>query len=601
MQIPADSKLKKLIQLNNSNVLGDLWATYGLDLTENEGVVRLGKRLVLNTNTSDVAEMTSYPAAFRIFMGSKYAIAGASAVGYAFSQGTTYPSATLFSKVTGSNTPTKVDSIYSDMEVLDSVLYVSQNDTTVSYTTDGSTWGSMSTVGNSGSVHLMTAYASRMYMTNLFCKILSWNTSRTVVDTGQFTLDLGNSAANVITFLRSSSNRIWIGTVNTTGGKGYIYEWDGSTTQVQKAYRLESTGALSCVIKDDVPYVVDTNGSLLVWNGGTFKKLTQFNRRNNQLLSNATSSQNNRFIHPNGMSLINGKINILINGRNYNSSVNQEETISSGVWEYDEAKGLYHKYAFGSSRAAGTIVDYGQSYLSGVGALSELNPSSNAGGRNGTFLAGSTYYTDATNTSSGIFFDDSNDTERKGGWLISTKLRPESSKLGPTISSIWKKFYLSHRKLLNAADRIVVKYRSTEQEPTTMTITWASTTSFTTTDTNMANYAVGDEVEVVQAIGGGICSHITAIVNNAGTYTVTVDETHTSATGTAKARFQKWIKMLEVNDQTSTWNQAGFPASGGMPLASTWIQLKVWMVFTGQDELEILTVVDTPSQIAQSQ
>lgn len=603
MQFP-NPQTKRITQLNNSNVLGDFWASTGVDLTENEGVVRIGKRLIINTNTADVAEITSYPAGFVAYGAKKYTIAGASGTGYVFSNASLYPSGAAFSKVTGSNTPVTVDSTISDILVSNSNLYVSTASNSVYWTADGTTWSAAFTVGASdaGNTHMMTSYAGRTYMSKLGSLILSWDSANTVATSGQYTLQLGNSDSNQITFLRSSSNRIWIGVVNKLGGKGYIYEWDGSSTQATKAYRLEAQGALSCVIKDDVPYVVDTNGALLVFNGGTFKKLTQLNRRRNRLLWNPISGTNNRFIHPNGMSIVNGKINILVDGRNYDGTTTAasiEETISSGVWEFDENKGLYHKHAFGLSRAAGTITDLGQIRINGAGALSELNMADSTSGRDGTFLAGATYFTTASVSTSGIFYDNSLDTEKKGGSFVLAKTRPEASKLGPAITSIWKKFYIAYRKFLASTDRIVVKYRSTEQEPTTMTITWVDATSFTTADANMANYAVGDEVEILQGAGGGYCSHIVSSTNNAGTYTVVVDETHTSASGTAIARFQKWIKVLEINDQTSTWKEAGFPTSSGMPLSSTWIQLKVWAVFTGQDEIESLFPTDTPARIAQ--
>lgn len=597
-QIP-NPQTRKIVQLNNSDILGDLWATFNIDLAENEGVFRLGKRLVLNTNTSDVAEITSYPSAILVYGDTKYFVAGASGTGYVFSNSTAYPSATTFSKVVTSGAPATCDSTKSDMVVSNGNLYITVASNSV-YKFDGSTWTTFTAGGSdAASVHMMTSYGGRTYMTRVQSSIISWDSADSVATSGQYTLALGNSDANNITFIRPSANRIWIGVVNKTGGKGYIYEWDGSSTQVTKSYRLEAAGALSCVIKDDIPYVLDTNGDLLVWNAGNFQRLGGLNRRRNKLLQNPLSGTNNRFIHPNGMSIIKGKINLLLNGINYDNTITSasiEETIASGVWEYDPNKGLYHKHSFGLSRAAGTITDYGQARVFATGALAELNVPNTSSTRNGTFMAGVTYYTTASATSSGIFFDDSNDTEQKAGYFVTTKLLPEPSKLGPVVTSIWKKIFIAYRKCLASTDRIVVKVRFTEQEPTQMDITWTSTTTFTTTDVNMANYAVGDEVEIVQGAGGGFCSHITVISYSNPTYTVTVDETHTSASGTAKARFQKWVKLKEINDQTSTYLESGL---GDANYAATWCQFKVWMVFTGRDEIQRLLVVDTPSLIAQ--
>lgn len=599
IQIPDKKKLETWAQPNTSDSIPTLWASKGIDLTSNEGKVRLGKKLLLNTDTADVSEITSYPAAFKVFRASKFAIAGASGTGYVFSSGTTYPSAGTFTKVTASNSPSAVDSKYSDMEISNGNLYVTQASNSVAWTTDGSTWSTQFAVGGSDttSAHMLTSYAGRTYMSKLQSLILSWDSSNTVATSGQYTLQLGNSDSNVITFLRSSSNRIWIGVVNTLGGKGYVYEWDGSSTQVTKSYRLEAQGALSCVIKDDVPYVMDSNGSLLKWNGGTFTEIGRLNRRRNILLYNPLSTSNQRFIHPNGMSIVNGKININIDGRNYDNTSSQEETIPSGVWEYDPAHGLYHKESFGLTKSSSSTTDFGQFKIAGAGAISELNLPNNASNRNGTYLVGATYYTDATTTTSGIFYNDSNDTLQKGGYFDTYKI------YSPNITETWQTFFYRFRKLLGSGDKIVVKYRTEEAEPTDITITWstigASTSTFTTTDANIANYAVGDEVEGIQGTGSGRCSHIVSIsAPSGGTYTVVVDEVYTNATGTAKVRLQKWTKLYTASYGGTEVNFADIALKASA--TSTFIQFKVFMIFTGRGELDDLSLQTKSSQSAKS-
>ena len=598
IQIPNKLAQQTWNQPNTSDALPNIWASKNIDLTENEGKIRLGKKLLVNTKTSDVTEITSYPCAFKVINStpSKLAIAGASGTGYAFSVSTAYPSSGTFVKITAANSPSAIDSTKSDMEVSNGNLYVSQASNSIAWTSDGSTWGTQFTAGGSDTgVHMLTSYSGRTYMSRVQSSIISWDSSNTVATSGQYTLALGTSDANVITFLRSSSNRIWIGVVNTLGGKGYVYDWDGSSTQVTKSYRLEAQGALSCVIKDDVPYVMDSNGTLLVWNGGTFREIGKLNRRKNQLLYNPLSTSNNRFIHPNGMSIVKGKINLLIDGRNYDNGVTEEETIPSGVWEYDTAHGLYHKASFGLTKSSESTTDFGQNRLNGVGALSELNIPNNASTRNGTFLAGASYFTDATTTTSGIFYDDSNDTFQKSGYIDTYKI------YSPNVMETWQSLYLRYRKLLSSGDKIVVKYRVEEAEPTEITITWstigASTSTFTTTDANIANFAVGDEVEGIQGTGSGRCSHIVSIsAPSAGVYTVVVDEVYTGATGTAKIRLQKWIKLGSniYGDTHPYFNNLQLPMSS----TSSWIQFKIFMIFTSRGELEDLNLQTKESQTA---
>src|ERR1035437_181276 len=576
-------------QKNNSDVNGSLYASFNLDLTENEGKVRLGKRLIVNTNTTDVAEITSYPCGFKVFGSYKFAIAGLSGTGYVFRNSYQYPNATLFAKQVQSNTPTTVDSTLSDIEVSNSNLYLTCKGTAVYFSTDGNTWTTQFAAGtDTTGVKMMTSFQSRTYMTQLKSQVISWDASNTVATSGAYTVQLGNSDSNLITFIRSSSNRIWIGTLNTNGGKGYIYEWDGTATQVQKSYRMEASGALSCIIKDDIPYVMDSNGSLLAWNGGTFVKLASLNRIHNQLLYNAISSVNNRFIHPNGMSIIKGKICMLIDGRNYNNATalsdTIEETIPSGVYEYDENKGLYHKYSVGSSHVGDTIIDYGQVKLFGVGALSELNISDNTSGRNGTFLAGASYYTDTATTQSGIFYDDSNDTLQKAGYLITTKQYAIDQTGQPSVQNSWQNIYTLYRKFLNANDEITVKYRNEEIDAVIATATWTSTTTFTTpTDLSAL---VGYEVEPILGLGSGKTSHIISAPFGGGVSTVTLDETYTGATGTSHIRIQNWKKISTIN----TSSQATYDQAGIGPV-SNWVQFKIGLIFTGKDELEKLIII----------
>ncbi len=580
-------------QPNVSTKTGSIYTSFNLDLIEDEGNVRVGKRLLLNINTTDDATLTSYPAGFAYFGSKFWGVAGASGTGYVFSASHIDSS---FAHVTSGSAPATCDSTISDIIVSNSILYVSTASATVYYTADGTTWSTLSSgTSDSAFTHMMCSFAGRTYMTKLESQIISWDASNTVASPGDIaTLQLGNSDSNVITFIRAASNKIWIGTVNKLGGKGYVYSWDGASLQTTSTYKLESAGALSCVIKDDVPYIIDANGKLFWWNGGTFKPLQQVFRRKSKVLYNAYSGVNNRFIHPNGMSIIRNKINILINGSNYDAAApnaTQEETIPSGIYEYDEQKGLSHKYSFGLTKSGGTISDYGQTRILGVGGLAEILTASAPITTNGSFLAGASYYTDATTTTSGIFYDDLNDTLQKGFYLVTPKI------YSPSITDTFQSIYYRFKKLTNAADKIVVKYRTVAADFVEASITWTSTTTFTTT-TDVSSYwtsGTGGEVEVVQGVGAGRCSHITSIVNNAGTYTVTVDETYTGAsTQTAKARFQSWIKLGKTTDTTSFFNNLQFPLSG----TATWVQIKIWGLFTGRQEIEDLTIQNNVSQSA---
>lgn len=586
-------------QKNDSDVNGSLWATTGIDFSENEGKVRLGKRLLLNTATADNPNITGYPAGFKVFTANVatgiqiWSVTGSKVMNTIISN----PLTDTWTLDLLTNSPTDCSTATADLEVFNNELYIARNSADVSYLSTGSpaTWHTLTGAGWGTTYQSFCPFGGRMYNGGS-TGVKSWDTSHTVASPGSaFAVTIPDPGL-IVTFIRAASNRIWIGTLNTNGGKAYLYEWDGTATQVTKGYRLESTGALSCVIKDDIPYIMDTNGVLSSWNGGTFTKLAFFNRRNNKLLQAQFIANGDRFVHTNGMALIRGKVHILVDGRNYDNTASLEETIPSGIWEYDENRGLTCKYTFGTSKSAGTISDYGQLRIAGAGGLNEINWPSTSATRNGSFLAGISYFTDATTVTSGIFYDDLNDTLQKAGSFITTKQYAMDQVGQPSVQNTWQNLYVLYKKLLDAADKIIVKYRVTEVEPITATITWTSTTTFTVLNSaiNIATYwtaGTGGEVEILNGIGAGKCSHITNATFNAGTWTVTVDETYTSASGTAKARFQLWKKLGVITYNSSTPAGVTYDQEG-MGDVTNWVQFKVCMIFTGKDEIEKLLIIN---------
>ncbi len=609
-------------QTNNSDVNGSLWASKNIDVTSNVGKLRVGDRMMLNTSdtsgygiSSNVSGM-GVPVAFKSLDTEPYlyAVAGSKLL---IADGALGLAGAFSAVVPGSGSlPTNLSGA-SDMEAFNSFLYVTGNTNSVTKITGvGSLTPTLSQftpyTSDTGEKHL-TSYANRMYMSTLGSQIGSWDTSDSQATLGTAnTLSLGNTNNNRITWLRSSSNRIWIGTVNLLGGKGSVYEWDGAALTFTKQYRLESSGTLSCVIKDDIPYIMDTYGNLLYWNGGTFVKLAGLYRKDNFHLFNPLIGEESgyRFIHSNGMSVINNRICILIDTRNYNTLLDTEETMTAGVYEYDDmTQSLIHKYSLSYLDRAGTRTageDYGQSKISAAGALSEMNiPSTNAV-RNGTFLAGAGIYSNATTALYGIWYDDSNRTQQKAGSFISTKLSAVDEKGNPSVQNTWQNLFVLYKQLSGATDKIVMKYRISEQEPVEATITWTSTTTFTVPNASVvvSNYwtsGIGGEVEVMNGVGAGRCSHIINAVQNPYTllWTVTVDETYTTASNqTAIARFQNWTRYpISITYNNSISDGVTFDQEGIGKL-SNWIQFKLWMLFTGKDEIEKLLIINQNYQPA---
>lgn len=600
IKIPNNNQWK---QTNKSDIFGSLYISKNLDLTSNYGKLRVAPRMLLNTSTDDVAEINGVPAGFRYFGTTFYTIAGNGTAGYVFSAGGLHNN---FSKIANggaiSGAPTKIDSDTDDIEVFNDKLWVSSAiDGKVYYTADALTWSNVS-AGSAGSAVMMTSYGDRLYVTKLRRQVQSIDASQSVAspsgfgNTTSYTLYLTNSNES-ITFMRTVSDGIWIGTVNNKGGKGNVYKWNGQQTSINSAYRLESAGALAGTIKDDVLYIIDAQGRLMAFNGATFVELASVNRTKNKFLFNPFSPSNQRFIHPNGLALINGKLSCLIDGVNYDATGHagtQEETIPSGIWEYDENIGLYHKYSFGLSKGSGTILDYGQFRIAKAGAINEIQTASSPITTDGSFLAGVSYRADSTKTTttgvtSGIFYNNSDDDEQKSGYFVTTKMTSSQ------IKDSWQKLAVFFKKFLATTDKIVVKYTTDEIVRTEIAITWTSATTFTTTN-NVLDYhpntlGYNPEIEILQGQGSGLCAHVTGIDFDGTNYTLTINETSPVTSGTALAVLSNWKK---IDDYTGDDDLFILPIG----VQTNWIKFKVYMLFTGQNEINGLTLINSVNQEA---
>lgn len=561
--IRLPEKNKRFIQSNQSDVLGNIWSSYNLDLTDNIGRIRVGRKMVLSTSSENIAGAShqsnlGVPSSFVFYGGS----GGAQNKWYALGSGRVFVgddnANSPFVQDTADSTPTGLNSD-SDASNFNGSLYVLGD--AVYKLSSGGSWSSPSALAGFGGSS--TVYNERLYFKHLGSRVISMNTSDTVATSGNHTLLLFPTIENEISSVESGSNRIWVATVNRTRRPGRVYEWDGVTENtVNKAIELDSMGALSLIIRDDVPWIMTTDGVLASYNGVRFIEQARLPINPEKYLISPLGGSPSVWLHHNGMTIVDGKINILINNENIDNTV--QENLPSGIWEYDERIGLYHKHSLSFTNNGG------QNRISQTGALEVAK---NTSGTDGSMLAGARIFTDATNRTYGVWYKNSLDTLAKSGYLVSTKIESGG------VEDIWQKIWSKHK--IGQNDEIVVKYRVSEDDAEEFSITWTDDNIFTSTG-NLSGIEVGDEVEVMQGQGG--ISHITAISESGGTYTVTVDEEISGITGTAKVRIQKWKKLGVM-----TASQLEELPIGE---ASTWIQIKILMKFTGNKEVEELIIVN---------
>lgn len=578
------------LRSNKSDILGDLWSSMGIDLYSNKGATRVSPRAIITTD--DITDL-GVPVGFMTFADQNGGVTytWAPAGSYMFRMNFSSGHQTAFAKDNTSNSPTILSSDVTDIVAFGKdYLLVSSATDVHKFTASSGAWSETTgTPYTSGAAHMMCIYGTRAYIVDNSLQIKSFLPSdiNTITTSSSNYLNLANKGYPItsISTLRSTSNRIWIGTINQVENGCMIFAWDGSTaTDPNEAYIIrDAAGINAMVIKDDVPWVIDNTGRLLYFNGGSFLEAPngRLPVKLGKMLKNALSSVNDRWIHPNGIGIVDGKIRILINNEYKDNSTTIEENMPSGVWEYDPQIGWYHVLAL--SLYVNSVSDFGQNRVSRVGALYAHTSQSSNASANGSMLLGAQIYSDSSTTKEIIAIDDRNDTVQKYGYFITTKI------FSNQVSETWQKVYARFKKFLNSTDTIYVKNRTDDPAPVEASITWTSTTTFTTS-TNVSSY-VGYEVEGIQGKGSGFCAHIVSVSENAGTYTVTVDEAFTGASsGTAKVRIQNWKLIGKYNAQTVKFEQ--FTIGQSEP----WIQIKVCMLFTGKNELYDLLLANTTNQ-----
>ena len=559
-------------QLNIGDVQGTLFNTFNCDLTYNKGKMSVAPRTRITTNT--ITNMGT-PCAFAFYNDVYYSIMGTRLFKASNPQG----AFTVVVEGGGSPyvAPTDCDARYSDLTIFNGQLIISTESRI--YRMDTSERFDVIDTGlSSAQVRPLAVYNGRLYWTDLHYQIFSCDTAYTVATLlTNYTLTLPTN--EVITFIKPNSAGLYIGTTKNDSSEGFVIDWDaklwdGNGTRAK--YNVYAQGALSAYVDNRLFYVMNSDAVLLQFNGGKFVEVARLPVRRNALYNaNATgSSGSDRFIHPNGMTLIDNNLSLLINSTNNDGSGTQDENIPSGIWEFmPESNSLYHKYSMSYNTIGGTQYDNGQIVLKGVGALFntyDLLSFSNA--QKGNFLAGASFYSDATTVGYGAFTDNYFDDEQKAGYFSTVQLRTER------FEDMWQRVTTLYTP--SSSFNFVWKYRKKRTDHIDFTITWVSTTTFTTTQVGIVE---GDEITIIQGKGSGRVAHVVGTPTfSSPNYTVTLDEAIINVSGTAKARLQKWKKIGIINNIDRFYQEVVI----GNP--STLIELKCAMVAISEATIDEL-------------
>lgn len=533
-------------QPNISELVGEIWGSYNLDMTSESGRIKIAPRTKkISTDQDSGLSALVRPAKFlrTKARGSDewWAICHQKLF---YTNANIDPRTPFIADATANSPTTALDYEYSDADEFSGDLVVSLKTDVAKLS--GGTWDNSWWVTTLSKRAMVTSipHPVKTIFNNLFLiadQVAANNEASKGEKAGQASIHTIDIASNVslnrllfrkdlqVKFILSSSTEAWIGLDNIRGGKAEVAYWDGSSLNFNQNYKIsDATLAGGVIDEDGICNVVDGKGRLLRFHGKGFKEVARLPITSSKYLR--WSSGANNPMHRNGICLVDGRINMLIAAGVNTDSKGGIENMWAGIWEYDPNIGIYHKYGITNTQSAG-VLDFGSPMIRRPGALVETSKNYGIlmGGAevstdNDTILTNLVFCIDNVDSSGNI-----SDNVLKTGNFITRKF---------TISSLeehWQDMALKFQKLLNTTDKIYIKYRTDFKNYAGgsnpgfyKSATWSTTTQFTVaSNQTFSDVSVGDEVFITSGKGAGVCCKITAISLVSTTYTVTVDYTFT--------------------------------------------------------------------------
>jgi hypothetical protein len=545
--IPDDKG--KIIQPNSGNSLGNVFASYGLDLDTNRGKIRLSAQVKEALTDADDADFAGYAAAIVPYSGDLYAVSD-----FTFKADIDTPT-TGWTKETAGTEP-DVGNTITDAVVFDGLLLVA--DATDIHSYNGTTWSGTywtSTLGQSalqsGERHLMKVGSDgNLYIVDNGNKLYKVHPVSGATVTGAGTLDFSATSLE-FTALATTSTRLWIGCKDTGGNFGAILEWDMSaeSTAVNRIHEIQAEAVRCIAVWNDVPYAVLSDGRIKYFNGVNFVDYEgfEFPVAEGQKLSAD-------FIHPNGWDIIDDLPHFLVTGR---TATQTEATATreanwampAGVWCMDPKVGLYCRFPIGTGES--TQEDYGKPTIKQVGALFAMKS-----GRYDTtkFLASYEYYLDNGSTARSVlaYYDNSN-SQATRGWLVTpfaTSLREQ-----------WKLTELFHEPL-PANAKINVYHRSSDEDGVLLSGTWVNTTTFNAVAT-LTGIEAGDLAYIKGGPGSNQWIKVAGVSESSTVTSLVLAEANSFATGGDVGAVQvfNFKYMGTISDTTRDHHDLAVPTS----------------------------------------
>lgn len=402
------------------------------------------------------------------------------------------------------------------------------------------------------------------------------NVLKKVAADGTITTALTLPTQYTILWIKRGAKVNFIGLDGGAGGLGAIAVWDGldTTLEANQLIELDARTPVSGVKDDNGDfYIIQSDARMMRYNGSGFDYEAELPPYREYLARFDWGGNLSTYgrVMPRGMTMVRGKIHVVVSGALNSSTLPYIPSFPSGVWVYDkDNSAFYHHYLPSNSN---TATDFGQwAGTTMIGAIFPVvqgrntDPTATVGS---LFITGGRYF-GATQAATVLRTIVSVVTGENRGTFVTRRI--ETASITANEMAIWCKY----QGLTTATDKIIFKYRTAYRDPIVLDNSvplWSSTTVFTTTDTGMAGASVGDEITVLHGNGSGCTAHISSISLVTGTYTVTLDEAITGVSNTDNAIIivENWTKLTPTIIYTDTEGQKRI----NLPIANkVWFQIK---------------------------
>lgn len=378
------------------------------------------------------------------------------------------------------------------------------------------------------------------------------------------------------TCVKGGIRSAWIGTYATGDSDAHVFQWDGASTNYSQSYPTGAKAVLAMEMDDDVPVIITERGEIKKFNNVGFTTIARFPFADKVEFPIQSFQPANRVrpIQPKGVKRI-GR-NLFINVRWGNQSVPIDERTPDGTWVCNLDTGSL------------THLSSTDNYNIFENSSPILYLDSDAG----RILTG---FQEASGTNQYSIAIEDLGTTTNYGYLVTSELETDDAK------DAWES--LLTKALLETDNEIEVKYRGSRVEDYPITIQgveWDTPQDnvFFTSNSQMATVKArfdagySDEIEVLYGQSAGRLAHITNISLNAGTYTVTIDETIGIDGQTSTIRIDNWQKVPKTMTTDS-----GQVEKFGIDKTSDWTQYKIYFKgSSGMPEIRELSIKSNPKE-----